>query len=283
MLLRSLRRRSSPPRSSWRAGGGTWDLAKLRRRVESTLAHYGGPDPVPAAAAASAVCAIRKADKDEAMRVAEENLARHPAAADLRAREPRRHPTRHYRKAIAELDRVIEREPDHERALLWRCRSMRRLGQWSDLERYLDEKVSEFAQSARLRIELGWLRLAQGESRKRTKPSRRRPGLTEAPSRLSSGGLSRCGRCSAGRRPRPCLRAGTSSGPRAAGQRLAAAMLALDREDFDQAAKLFDQVDGVSGLLGQASVLVQQRRLTEASGKLEEARGKETATGRVQR
>ena len=140
---------------------------ELRRRVESTLAHYAGPDPVPAAVAASAVCAIRKADKDEAMRVAEENLARHPAAADLRVEAAKTSFSCHdYRKAIAELDRVIEREPDHERALLWRCRSMRRLGQWSDLERYLDEKVSEFAQSARLRIELGWLRLAQGESRK---------------------------------------------------------------------------------------------------------------------
>ena len=63
--------------------------------------------------------------------------------------------------------------------------------------------------------------------------------------------------------------------PTSSRQRLAAAMLALDREDFDQAAKLFDQVDGVSGLLGQASVLVQQRRLTEASGKLEEAREKD--------
>jgi hypothetical protein len=71
-----------------------------------------------------------------------------------------------YQKALAELKRVIDLEHDHERALLWQCRSMRRLGQWSKLETHLDNKIAGFERSARLRIELGWLRLAQGESRK---------------------------------------------------------------------------------------------------------------------
>jgi len=84
------------------------------------------------------------------MRVAEDNIARHPDAADLRVEAAKTSFSCHdYRRAISELDCVLEREPDHERALLWRCRSMRRLGRWSDLERYLAEKVSEFAQSAR--------------------------------------------------------------------------------------------------------------------------------------
>jgi tetratricopeptide (TPR) repeat protein len=52
-------------------------------------------------------------------------------------------------------------------------------------------------------------------------------------------------------------------------------MLALDLEDFDQATRLFNTVDSVSGLLGQASALVQQRCQDEARGKLEEARIRE--------
>ena len=249
---------------------------ELRRRVESTLAHYGGPDPVPAAVAASAVCAIRKADKDEAMRVAEENLARHPAAADLRVEAAKTSFSCHdYRKAIAELDCVIEREPDHERALLWRCRSMRRLGQWSDLERYLDEKVSEFAQSARLRIELGWLRLAQGESRKADEAFQEASRLDRSSQQALFGRIIALREMQRWQEAAAVLKGWHQQWPTSSRQRLAAAMLALDREDFDQAAKLFDQVDGVSGLLGQASVLVQQRRLTEASGKLEEAREKD--------
>ena len=227
---------------------------ELRRRVESTLAHYAGPDPVPAAVAASAVCAIRKADKDEAMRVAEENLARHPAAADLRVEAAKTSFSCHdYRKAIAELDCVIEREPDHERALLWRCRSMRRLGQWSDLEAYLDEKVSEFAQSARLRIELGWLRLAQGESRKADEAFQEASRLDRSSQQALFGRIIALREMQRWQEAAAVLKGWHQQWPTSSRQRLAAAMLALDREDFDQAAKLFDQVDGVSGLLGPAS------------------------------
>ena len=43
---------------------------------------------------------------------------------------------------------------------------MRRLGQWSELETYLNDKIRSLGQSPRLRIEFGWLRLAQGESGK---------------------------------------------------------------------------------------------------------------------
>ena len=52
-------------------------------------------------------------------------------------------------------------------------------------------------------------------------------------------------------------------------------MLALDRQDFGKAATLFKMVDDVPGMLGQASVLIQQRRRDDARGKLEEAHRKE--------
>ena len=147
--------------------GGTWHLAGSGARCTPHLRAYDGPDPVPAVVAASAVSAMRKTDKAEAMKIAQENIAHHPDAVDLRIEAAKTSFARHdYQKALAELEDVIDLEHDHERALLWQCRSMRRLGQWSKLETHLDKKIAGFERSARLRIELGWLRLAQGESRK---------------------------------------------------------------------------------------------------------------------
>ena len=249
---------------------------ELLHQVESALAHYAGPDPVPAAVAASAVCAIRKADRDEAMRVAEDNIARHPDAADLRVEAAKTSFSRHdYRRAISELDCVLEREPDHERALLWRCRSMRRLGQWSDLERYLAEKVSAFAQSARLRIELGWLLLAKGESRQANEAFKEASRLDQSSQQALFGRIIALREMQCWQEASAVLERWDKQWPQSRRQRLAAGMLALDLEDFDKATRLFNTVDGVSGLLGQASALVQQRCLDEARGKLEEARKKD--------
>ena len=48
-------------------------------------------------------------------------------------------------------------------------------------------------------------------------------------------------------------------------------MLKLDREDFDGAMALFREAGGVSGLLGQASVLTQQGNAEKAEAPLREA------------
>ena len=249
---------------------------ELRRQVLSTLARYAGPDPVPAMVAASAVSAMRKADQAEAMRIAQESIVQHPAALDLRVEAAKTSFSCHdYRKAIAELDCVIGRERDHERALLWRCRSMRRLGLWSDLEAYLDEKASQFEHSARLRIELGWLRLAQGQPRKADEAFQEASRLDRSSQQALFGRVIALREMQRWQEAAAVLEGWQAQWPHSSRQRLAAAMLALDREDFDRATKLFKKVDGISGLLGQASVLVQQRRRDEACAKLEEAREKD--------
>jgi tetratricopeptide (TPR) repeat protein len=244
----------------------------LRREVRSALARYTGPDPVPAVVAASAVCAMRKASKAEAMRIAQESIAQHPRAADLVVEAAKTSFSCHdYQKAIDELDAVLEREGDHERALLWHCRSMRRLGRWSDLEEYLDDKVSEFQQSARLQIELGWLRLAQGESRKADEAFQDASRLDRSSQQALFGRVIALREMQRWEEAAAVLEGWGTRWPNSSRQQLAAAMLALDREDFTTAARQFGEVGGVPGMLGQASVLVQQRHRAEALRKLEEA------------
>jgi tetratricopeptide (TPR) repeat protein len=254
------------------------DLAPrgLRREVRSALARYDGPDPVPAVVAASAVSAMRKADKAEAMKIAQENIAHHPDAVDLRIMAAKMSFACHdYQKALAELKRVIDLEHDHERALLWQCRSMRRLGQWSKLETHLDKKMAEFERSARLRIELGWLRLAQGESRKADEAFQDASRLDRSSQQALFGRVIALREMQRWREASAVLKDWHKQWPDSSRQRLAAAMLALDRQDFGKAVTLFKTVDGVPGMLGQASVLIQQRRKDDARGKLEEAHRKD--------
>jgi tetratricopeptide (TPR) repeat protein len=71
------------------------------------------------------------------------------------------------------------------------------------------------------------------------------------------------------------LKAWQAQWPNSSRRRLAEGMLALDREDFDTAATLFQTVHSVPGLLGQASVLIRQRRPADARRKLEEAHEKD--------
>lgn len=152
---------------------------------------------------------------------------------------------------------------------------MRCLGQWSDLETYLDGKVSEFNQSARLRIELGWLRLAQGESRKADEAFQEASRLDRSSQQAIFGRVIALQEMQRWQEASAVLKGWETRWPHSSRQRLAEAMLALDREDFDRATNLFRSVDGVHGMLGQASVLIQQRRPAEARGKLEEAREKD--------
>jgi tetratricopeptide (TPR) repeat protein len=245
---------------------------ELQREVQSALARYDGPDPVPAVVAAAAVCTMRKASKAEAMRIARESIPQHRAALDLRVEAAKTSFSRYdYQKAVDELDCVIARKDDHERALLWRCRSMRRLGQWSELEEYLDKQISKFEQSARLRIELGWLRLARGESRKADEAFQEASKLDRSSQQALFGRVIALREMQRWREASAVIEGWQAQWPNSSRRRLAAAMLALDREDFDTAATLFETVDGVPGLLGQASVLIRQRLPADARSKLEEA------------
>jgi tetratricopeptide (TPR) repeat protein len=256
---------------------------ELQRQVQSTLALYDGPDPVPAVVAASAVSTMRKASKAEAMRIAEEGIAQHPKAFDLRVEAAKTSFSRHdYRKAIEELDLVLDSKDDpecalpcHERALLWRCRSMRRLGQWHELEDYLDKQIRKFDQSARLRIELGWLWLARGESRKADEAFQDASRRDQSSQQALFGRVFALREMQRWREASAVLKAWRAQWPNSSRRRLADAMLALDREDFDTAAALFETVPGVPGLLGQASVLIRQRRSADARSKLEEAQEKD--------
>jgi tetratricopeptide (TPR) repeat protein len=249
---------------------------KLQSQVQTALARYDGPDPVPAVVAAAAVSTMRKASKSEAMRIAQKYIAQHRHAVDLRIEAAKTSFSRHdYRKAIEELDAVIALQGHHERALLWRSRSMRRLGWWDELEKYLNKQISEFKQSARLRIELGWLRLAQGESRKAYGAFKEASRLDRSSQQALFGQIIALREMQRWQEASALLEDWQAQWPHSSRQQLAAAMLAFDREDFNTATKLFKKVGDVPGLLGQASVLVQQRRPEEARDRLEEAQAKD--------
>jgi len=252
------------------------DGDELRRQVRSTLAGYAGPDPVPAVVAAAAISTMRKVNRTEAKRIAQESIAQHPDAPDLLVEAAKTSFFCHdYQKAIEHLDRAIQRDRCHERAHQWRCRSMRRLGQWSELETYLNDKINSLKQSPRLRIELGWLRLAQGESGKADAAFQDAFRLDRSSQQALFGRVIALRKMQRWQDAASVLKDWQAQWPNSSRRRLAAAMLALDREDFDAAADLFKEVDGVPGMLGQASVLMQQRRHDHARIKLENAQKKD--------
>ena len=134
--------------------------------VRSARHRYGPDDRVPAVVAAAAICALRNVDKAEAMRTAADCVAQHPQEPDVLMEAAKTSfALGQYEAALEKLDPVIKKEPDHDRALQWHCRSMRRLGRWQELDAYLDQEVRRLDHSPRLRIELGWLRLAKNDYR----------------------------------------------------------------------------------------------------------------------
>ena len=252
------------------------DADELRGQVRSTLARYAGPDPVPAVVAAAAISTMRKVNRTEAKRIAQESIAQHPGAPDLLVEAAKTSFFCHdYQKAIGQLDRAIQRDRRHERAHQWRCRSMRRLGQWSELETYLNDKIRSLGQSPRLRIELGWLRLAQGESGKADAAFQDAFRLDRSSQQALFGRVIALRKMQRWQDAASVLKDWRAQWPDSSRRRLAAAMLALDRENFEAAADLFKEVDGVPGMLGQASVLMQQRRHDHARIKLENAQEKD--------
>src|SRR5262249_15324432 len=113
-----------------------------------------------------AIRALRNVDKAEAMKTAADSVAQHPQEPDVLIEAAKTSfALGNYEAALDELDRIIKKEPDHDRALQWRCRSMRRIGRWQDLDAYLSKNIRRLNRSPRLRIELGWLRLARNDYR----------------------------------------------------------------------------------------------------------------------
>jgi len=240
--------------------------------VRSARHRYGPDDRVPAVVAAAAICALRNVDKGEAMRTAADCVAQHPQEPDVLIEAAKTSfALGHYEAALEELDRVIKKEPDHDRALQWRCRCMRRLGRWQELDAYLTNKIRRLDRSPRLRIELGWLRLAKNDYRGA------RDAFCEALRLDQSSQQALFGKITALRRLQRWDDAWTvlhdweEKWPHSNRRRLAAAMLKLDREDFDGAMDLFQRAGGVPGLLGQASVLTQKGEPEKAEVPLREA------------
>jgi tetratricopeptide (TPR) repeat protein len=245
------------------------DPGEFGEQVQSALQRYG--NDVPAVVAASAICTMRNVDGAKAMMIAK-SVAQHPQESDVLIETAKTSfALGQYEEAVEKLDEVIKKEPDHDRALQWRCRSMRRLGQWRDLDTYLTKKLSRLNRSARLRIELGWLRLAKNDYRGA------RDAFCEALQLDQSSQQALFGKISALRRLQrwddawAVLAEWEEKWPDSKRRRLAAAMLKLDREDFDGAMALFREAGGVSGLLGQASVLTQQGNPEKAEAPLREA------------
>ena len=254
--------------------------SELSGQVESTFECYGTPDSVPAEVAASAVRAMRKVDKTKAKRIADENVEQHPAAVDslnpavvdLLIESAITSFLRHdYQSALDELDRVIQLQPENVRALQWRCRSMRRLGQWKQLEAFLDEENSSVKHNARLKVELGWLRLAQCEYRKAGDAFWDASRLDRSSQEALCGWVVALRKMQRWHEAETVLADWKQQWPNSKRRRLAAAILALDHEDFGTSAKLFTEVDGIPGLLGYASVLIRQQREDEACRELENA------------
>jgi tetratricopeptide (TPR) repeat protein len=249
---------------------------RLIAKVQSRIDLYKWPDTPPAEVAASAICVLRTVDKKEAMKRAVTSAGRHPRATDVLIEKAKTSFACHlYDEAIETLDAVLGREPDNDRALQWRFRSMRRLGKWAELEDTLKRAVGIHKHSARLRIELGWLLLTKGDF------GGARDAFSEALRLDKSSQQARFGRISALRRMQRWSDASAELGrwkrewPNSKRRCLAEAMLKLDREEFARAMRLFKGVDSVSGLLGQASVLTQQGEISKAITALQEAQAKD--------
>jgi tetratricopeptide (TPR) repeat protein len=250
----------------------TVDRDEFCSLVRSARHRYGPDDRVPAVVAAAAICALRNVDKDEAMRTAADCVAQHSQEPDVLIEAAKTSfALGNYEAALEKLDPVIKKEPDHDRALQWRCRSMRRLGQWQELDAYLSKKIRRLDRSPRLRIELGWLRLAKNDHRGA------RDAFCEALRLDQSSQQALFGKVTALRRLQrwddawTVLRDWEEKWSNSSRQRLAAAMLKLDREDFEGAMDLFQRAGGISGLLGQASVLTQKGEPEKAEVPLREA------------
>jgi len=245
-------------------------------QVHSTLDLYDGPDPVPAVVAASAICTLRTVDKDDAMRIARASVAKHPQEADLLIESAKTSFVRHqYKEAIETLDDVIELDQHNDRALQWRCRSMRRLGQWPQLENRLKEEIGSHEQYARLRIELGWLLLAKGDYGGAYCAFSTALGLDKSSQQARFGRISALRRMQRWQDASADLETWKREWPHSRRRRLAEAMLAMDREDFHGALDLFAEVDDVSGLLGEVAVLMQQGNTHDAMARLVEAEKKD--------
>ena len=219
---------------------------------------------------------MRNVDKAEAMKIAANSVAQHPKEVEVLVESAKTSfALRHYSAALEELDHIIKKEPDHDRALQWRCRSMRRLGQWQELDDYLTKKISCFKRSARLQIELGWLRLAKGDCRGAHDAFSEALRLDKSSQQALFGKISALRRMQRWEDAWACLDNWKEKWPHSNRRRLAAAMLKLDREDFQGSMDLFKEAGGVSGLLGQASVLTQQGDTENAMARLEEALAKD--------
>lgn len=252
---------------------------ELKGRVESALLRYSRPDFVPAAVAVSAIRAMRKIDTAEAERIAKENIEHHVAPVSILIESAitsflQRHD---YKSALQELDRAIRLEPENERALQWRCRSMRRLGHWKQLEKYLSDGNRSINHSASLQAERGWFRITQCEYHKAAEAFSEACRLDPSSQDALFGQVTALRKLQRWHEAKTVLGKWQDQWPDSRRQRLAAALLALDREDFSGSAKLFQKVGGVPGLLGEASVLNRQRCVLDARGKLEAAERKDPA------
>jgi tetratricopeptide (TPR) repeat protein len=250
----------------------TVDRDEFCSLVRSARHRYGPDDRVPAVVAAAAICALRNVDKGEAMRTAADSVAQHPQEPDVLIEAAKTSfALGHYEAALEELDRVIKKAPDHDRALQWRCRSMRRLGRWQDLDAYLTKQIRRLSGSPRLRIELGWLQLAKNDYRGAHDAFCEALRLDRSSQQALFGKITALRRLQRWDEAWTILRDWEEKWPHSNRRRLAAAMLKLDREDFDGAMDLFHQAGGVSGLLGQASVLTQKGEPEKAKVPLKEA------------
>jgi tetratricopeptide (TPR) repeat protein len=263
---------------------GTWielegrkpglDRHALCRQVESMRERYSeaGLDPVPAVVCAAAISAMRKIDKTAAKSIADDSVVHHPTEVDLLIEAAKTSFAAHdYQTALKELGCAIDVESKYDRAVQWRCRSLRRLGKWDVLTTYLDEQIGCLKDSARLQIELGSLRLAKGDHLGAHEAFSAASRLDRSSQQALFGQVSALRRMQRWPEASNVVATWQERWPHSSRQRLAAAMLALDREDFPKSEKLFTEVGGLSGLLGQAAVLVQQRKPDEAYDKLNEA------------
>jgi tetratricopeptide (TPR) repeat protein len=240
--------------------------------VRSARHRYGPDDRVPAVVAAAAICALRNVDKGEAMRTAADSAAQHPQEPDVLIEAAKTSfALGHYEAALEELDRVIKKEPDHDRALQWRCRSMRRLGRWQELDAYLTKKIRRLNRSPRLRIELGWLRLAKNDYRGALDAFCEALRLDRSSQQALFGKITALRRLQRWDDAWTTLHDWEEKWPHSNRRRLAAAMLKLDRQDFDGALALFRRAGGVSGLTGQACVLTKKGEPEKAKAPLKEA------------
>ena len=242
------------------------------RKIQKTLKRYSEEDQVPAVIVATAIRVMRVLDLQCSSRLAMQNAAREPADIDvLMEIAETAFERRDYNAALAGFEQVLELDDRHDRAAQWRCRALRRLGDWKELHDYLAVRTKKLPRSSRLHVELGWLCFSRGDYQTALQnfinSTRADPNSGQA----LFGWVNALRELQRWNEAERVLEVWKSRWPASRRRELAEAILRIDQGKFGLAYNLFKARKDLPGLLGMATVSVRRGETPEARRMLEQA------------